>query len=205
MQTNRQNKCATTDKELHNVIRGTPPKEYACGRRENSFEGPPGELVVGEEHTIVARYVQAPFESPEGVHLLDRRVIRLSQVAHGERAQCELRGNGPVVPTGNHRQDVPSVRIGGRDDAHFQGVDLRPDNGARQLPASREQRFQASSEVGMRTPGPVRGSTRRGRREHQRRFQVVVLGGGQLPVGRSEEETRRPKAAVPFQGVLLPS
>ena len=35
-------------------------------------------------------------------------------VVHGERAQCELHDNGPVVPIGNHRQDVPSVRFGGR-------------------------------------------------------------------------------------------
>ena len=103
-------------------------------------------------------------------------MIRRSQVAHGDRAQCELHDNGPVVPIGNHRQDVPSVRFGGPDDAHLQGVDLRPDKGASQLPASREETFQASSEDGMRTPKPVRGSTRRGRREQQRRFQVVVVG-----------------------------
>ena len=36
---------------------------------------------------------------------------------------------GPVVPIGNHRKDVPSVRFGGRDDAHLQDVDLRPDKG----------------------------------------------------------------------------
>ena len=90
----------------------------------------------GEEHTIVGPYVQAPFESPEDVHLLDRCVIRWSHVVHGERAQCELHDNGPVVPVGNHRQDVPSVRIGGRDDAHLQDVD--PDK----VPAS--QSFQAS-------------------------------------------------------------
>ena len=90
---------------------------------------------------------------------------------HGERAQCELHHNGPVVPIGNHRQDVPSVRLGGRDDAHLQDVDLRPDKGAGQLPASREETFQASFEVGKRTPGPsaaapgaVAGSTNVGSR-----------------------------------------
>ena len=113
-------------------------------------------------------------ESPEDVHLLDQRVIRWSQVVHGERAQSELHDDGPVVPIGNHRQDVPSVRFGGRDDAHLQDVDLRPEKGARQLPASREETFQASFEVGTRTPRPVRGSARRGRGEHQRRFQVVA-------------------------------
>ena len=146
--------------------------------------------------------VQAPFKSPEDVHLLDRRVIRRSQVVHGERAQCELHDNGPVVPIGNHRQDVPSVRFGGRDDAHLQGVDLRPDKGARQLPASREETFQASFEVGMRTPGPVRGSTRRGRREHQRRFQVVVGAANSLSDALRRRQGGRGRR-VPVQGVLL--
>ena len=41
------------------------------GRRENPLEGPPGDLVVGEEPTIVDPYVQAPFESLEDVHLLE--------------------------------------------------------------------------------------------------------------------------------------
>ena len=58
----------------------------------------------------------------------------------------------------------------------LQGADLRPDKGTRPLPASREETFQTSFEVGMRTLGPVRSSTRRGCREHQRRFQVVVVG-----------------------------
>ena len=52
--------------------------------------------MAGEEHTIVGPHVQAPFESPEGVHLLDRRVFRRSQVVHCKRAQCELRDYGPV-------------------------------------------------------------------------------------------------------------
>ena len=64
-------------------------------------------------------------KSPEDVHLLDRRVFRSSQVVHSERAQCELHDNGPVVPIGNHSQDAPSVRFGGRDDDHSQDVDLR--------------------------------------------------------------------------------
>ena len=52
--------------------------------------------MVGEEHTIVGPHVQAPFESPEDVHLLDRREICWSQVVDGERAQCEL--HVPFVP-----------------------------------------------------------------------------------------------------------
>ena len=63
------------------------------------------------------------------------------------------------------------MRFGGRDDAHLQDVDLRPGKGARQLPASREETFQASFEVGVRTPGSfaaapgaVAGSTNVGSR-----------------------------------------
>ena len=53
----------------------------------------------------------------------------------------------------------------------------------------------------MRTPGPVRGSTRRGRREHQRRFQVVVVGEVNSP---TDAPRRRPSGGrVPVQGVLL--
>ena len=48
---------------------------------------------------------------------LDGRGIQFSQVGHSERTQCELRDSGPVVPIGNHRQDVPSVCFRGRDDA----------------------------------------------------------------------------------------
>ena len=44
-------------------------------------------------------------------------------------------------------------------------------------------------------------STRRGRREHQRPFQVVVVGEVKLAVGRSEEETRRPS---PVSGRAAP-
>ena len=132
--------------------------------------------MVGEEYTIVGPCVQAFFESPEDVHLLDRRVIRWPQVVRGERAQCQLHEDGPVVPIGNNRQDVPSVCFGGCNDAHLQEVDLRPDEGARQLPASREETFQASFEVGTRTPRPVRGRIPRGRGEHQRLFQVVNVG-----------------------------
>ena len=95
------------------------------------------------------------------------------------------------------------MRFGGRDDAHLQGVDLRPDKGARQLPASCAETFQAIFEAAMRTPGPVRGSTRRCRREHQRRFQVVVVGDdnslSDAPRRRPESRGRR----VPVQGVLL--
>ena len=75
--------------------------------------------MVGEEYTIAGPNVQAPPSTAQRkIHLLDRRAIRWSQVVHGKRAQCE--------PIGNHRQDVPSVRFGGRDDAHLQDVDLRP-------------------------------------------------------------------------------
>ena len=139
--------------------------------------------MVGEEHTIVGRYVQAPFGGPEDVHLLDRRVNRWSQVVHGERARCELHDNGPVVPIGNHRQDVPSARFGGRDDAHLQDVDLRPGKGACQLPASREETFQASS------PGPGR-------------YEDAVGEVNSL----SDAPRRRPGGRgrrVPVQGVLL--
>ena len=118
-------------------------------------------------------------------------------------AACELHDNGPVVPIGNHRQDVPSVRFGGRDDAHLQDVYLRADTGACQLPASHEETFQASLEVGTRTPGLVRGSTRRGRREHQRRFQVVVVGEVDSP---SDAPRRRPCGRgrrFPIEGMLL--
>ena len=50
--------------------------------------------MVGEEYTIVGPHVQAPFESREDVHLLDRRVIRWSQVVHGQRdiASCMITG-----------------------------------------------------------------------------------------------------------------
>ena len=74
--------------------------------------------------------------------------------------------------------------------------------GARQLPASREETFKASFEVGTRTPGPVRRSTRRGRREHQRRLQVVVVGEVN---SLSDTPRRRPSRGrrVPVQGVLL--
>ena len=141
--------------------------------------------VESEDHTTVDPNVQAPFESFEDVHL-DRRVIRWSQVVHGERAHCELHHNGPVVPIGNHRQDaVCALRWPRR--CPSPGCRPPADKGAHQLPASREETFQVSFEAAMRTPGPVRGSTRRGRREHQRRFQVVVgevnsPGGGHVPV-----------------------
>ena len=54
---------------------------------------------------------------PDGLRLHERRA----------RPMTELHDNGPVVPVGNHRQDVPSVRFGGHNDAHLQGVDLRPE------------------------------------------------------------------------------
>ena len=106
--------------------------------------------------------------------------------------------------TSSGEDDAPKkhavVLFSGRDDAHLQDVDLRPDKGARQLPGSREETFQASFEVGMRTPGPVPCSTRRGRREHQRRSQVVVVvceanSLSDAPGGRGRR--------VPVQGVLF--
>ena len=51
--------------------------------------------MVGEEHTIVGPHVQAPFESPEDVHLLDRREIRWSQIvdrASAPNASCMRTG-----------------------------------------------------------------------------------------------------------------
>ena len=143
--------------------------------------------MVGDEHTIVGRVCKPPsraqslFTSSTSVYSDGLRLY--------ERAQCEPHDNGPVVPIGNHRQDVPSVRFGGRDDAHLQDVDLRPDNGARQLPASREKTFQASFEVGMRTPGPsaaapgaVAGSTNVGSRSSSlaRSTRCRTLRGGDL-------------------------
>ena len=80
---------------------------------------------------------------------------------------------GLLCQSRNHRPDVPSVRFGGRDDAHLdlQNVDLRP---------GKELRGRSAA---------APGAPRRWR--------------GQLAVGRCEEETWRPKAAVPVQGVLL--
>ena len=74
--------------QRHHLRHGTP----LSGRRENPFEGPPGEPL--------ARMCKPSSESPEDVHLLDRRAIRWSQMEHGERAQCELHDNGPDVPVG---------------------------------------------------------------------------------------------------------
>ena len=72
------------------------------------------------------------------------------------------------------------MRFGGRDDAHLQDVDLRPDKGARQLPASRGETFQANFEVGTRTPGAVRGSTNVGSRSSSsaRSTRCRTLQGG---------------------------
>ena len=67
------------------------------------------------------------------------------------------------------------------DDAHLQDFDLLPDNGARQLPASREETFQASFEVGMRTiRGAVAGSTNVGSRSSSlaRSTRCQTLRGG---------------------------
>ena len=66
--------------QRHHLRFGTPYEK-------TPFEGPPGEPMAGKEHTTVAPYVQAPFEGPEDVHLLDRRVIRSSQVLHSEDAR----------------------------------------------------------------------------------------------------------------------
>ena len=121
------------------------------------------------------------------VHLLDWRVIRRSQVVHGERAQCELH-DGLLCQSGTI---VRMCRLCASVAATMQDGDLRRDKGARQLPASREESFEASFEVGMRTPGLVRGSTRRGRREHQRRFQVVVNSLSDAP--------RRRRDVFPFR------
>ena len=90
------------------------------------------------------------------------------------------------MPIGNHRQDVPSVRFGGRDDARLQDVDLGPDKGARQLPASREETFQASFEVNSLSDAPRRPSGR-GRRVP---VQGVLLLVALLPRRRPDDEDR---------------
>ena len=128
---------------------------HAPWRRENHFEGQPGESMVGEEHAIVGPYVRVPLKSPEDVDLLDRRALRWSQVVHSKRAQREMPGDGPVVPIGNHRQDVASVRFGGRDFSDLQDVNLRADKGAclarRDVPSELRGRCEDA--------GLVRGST----------------------------------------------
>ena len=85
------------------------------------------------------------------------------------------------------------LTFGGRDGTHLQDADLGADEGANPMPRTK-RRFQASFEVGMRTPGLVRGSTRRGRREHRRRFQVVVVGEVNV-LSDVPRRTRRQKAA----------
>ena len=137
---------------------------------------------------------QRMFTSSTGVYPDGLRLY----MASAPNASCMI--TGMLCPIGNHRQDVPSVRFGACDDAHLQGVDLRSDKGARQLPASREENG----------PSELRGRYEDARahpRQHLARSQgapTSVPGRprwrGQLAVGRSEEETRRPS---PVQGVLL--
>ena len=55
----------------------------------------------------------------------------------------------------------------------------------------------------MRTPRAVRGSTRRGRREHQRRFQVVVVAEGNSLLDALRRRPGGRWRRVPVQGVLL--
>ena len=140
--------------------------------------------MVGEEHAIVDPCVQAPFQSPEDVHLLDRRVIRRSQVVHGERAQCELHDSGPVRMSTSSRIRVP----------------------ANSLPRVKRRTKRPGLVCGSTQRGrrehPARLQARRGRREHQRGFQVVVVG--ELGVGGSEEETRRPRATSSRSGHVAP-
>ena len=52
----------------------------------------------------------------------------------------------------------------------------------------------------MRTPGPVRDSTRRGRREHHRRFQVVLIGEVN---SLSDAQWTRPRGVLLLVALLL--
>ena len=117
---------------------------------------------------------------------LDRRVFRRSQVVHGERAQCELHDSGPVRMSTSGRIRVPANSL------------------PRVKRRSKRPGLVCGSTRRGRRAHPVRSQARRGRREHQRRFQVVVVGElgvvGELAVGRSEEETRRPRGdVIPFR------
>ena len=82
---------------------------FALIRRGADDENTPSKVRQENPWQVESTPLQAPFQNPEDVHLLEGRVIRWSQVVDGERAQCELHDNGPVVPIGKHRQDVPST------------------------------------------------------------------------------------------------
>ena len=145
-----------------------------------------------------ARTCKPPFESPRGCSPpLDWRAIRWSHFVHGERAQCELHDKGPVVPIRNHRQDVPSVRFGGRDDAHLQDFDLRPPTPCpRVKSATFEGRYEDARAPSAAAPGAVAGSN-----------QPPVPGRrwqSQLAVGRSEEHPAAEGDVLPVQGVFAP-
>ena len=95
------------------------------------------------------------------------------------------------MPIGNHRQHVPSVRFGGRDDAHLQDVDLKVP--ANSLPRTKRLSRRASRLVAA--PAAVAGPTSAPSRPHWR---------GQLAVGRSEEETLRLRATCSRSGRVAP-
>ena len=154
--------------------------------------------MVGEEHTIVGPHVQALFESPEDVHLLDRRAIRWSQVVHGERAQCELHDNGPVVPL-----EEPSSGCAVCAFRWPATMPISMISTSGQIKGVRRNSLPRVKRRSKRASMSVRGSTWRGRRQHPRRFQVVVVGEAN---SLSDAPRRRPGGrgrCVPVQGVLL--
>ena len=82
----------------------------------------------------------------------------------------------------------------------FQDVDLQGDKGACQLPASHEKTFQARYEDAQARP-----------RQHAARSQQAPTSvpgrrrwRGELAAGRSEEETRRPRATCSRWGRVAP-
>ena len=149
--------------------------------------------MVGEEHTIVGPYVRVPLESPKGVHLLDRRVIRWLYTVSAPSASCMI--------TGLLCQSRTVVRMCRLSPSLAATIPISRMSTSRRIRVSAEG-FQASFKVGMGKLG-VRGSTWRGRREHQRRFQVVVVGEvnslSHAPRRKPGDRGRR----VPVEGVLL--
>ena len=183
--------------QRHHLRLDTP----LSGRRENSFEGPPREPVVGEEHTIVGPYVQAPFESPEDVHSLDRRVIRRSQVVHGERGQCDLHDKRACCGSREPSSEcaVCALRWPRRSRISTSGRVRVPTNS---LPRVKRRTKRAPRSVCGRPGRP---------RQHPARSQgapTSVPGRrrwrGQLAVGPSKEETRRLRATCSRSGRVAP-
>ena len=140
--------------------------------------------MVGEEHTIVGPYVQAPFQGPEDVHLLDWRAIRSSQVVHGKRAQCELHDNGPVVPIGcrlcaSVAATMPISRMLTSDRTRVQSHHSTQDRVKWRLPVYGRSMEDARA---------------------RRRFRVVVVCGA----NSVSEATRRPRATCSRSGRVAP-